>query len=200
MERGLAAGKERGLEGAEDWPRLGAYMRSVQQRLKRHSRFIDLTGRQFGSLLVETRGPDDKWGHVTWVCHCSCGKRIVAVSSNLRKGDWRSCGCKRRQFRKLSATKYGGRFSPEYRIWQGMLARCLNKKRDNYPRYGVRGIGDESRFGVLSTGEKLAVSLVLDRKDLLAEVNGGYSMLESVERLGVEWFRAARAVQRAGES
>src|SRR6266852_665670 len=42
---------------------------------------------------------------------------------------------------------------------------------------------DEKRIGVLSTGETLAVALVLDRKDLL----DGYTMLEAVERLGTEW-------------
>lgn len=53
---------------------------------------------------------------------------------------------------------------------------------------------DESAIGVYSTGEKLAVALVLDRKDWLDAWR--YTMLEAVERLGTEWFRAALAVQR----
>jgi hypothetical protein len=56
---------------------------------------------------------------------------------------------------------------------------------------------DERRIGVLSTGEALAVALVLDRKDMLEVRNGGYTMLEAVERLGADWFRAALIVQRA---
>jgi hypothetical protein len=52
---------------------------------------------------------------------------------------------------------------------------------------------DEGALGKLSTGEALAAVLVLDRKDLL----GDYTMLEAVERLGDEWFRAALAVQRS---
>jgi hypothetical protein len=52
---------------------------------------------------------------------------------------------------------------------------------------------DENSIGVLSTGETLAVALVLDRKDLL----GSYTMLEAVNRLGDEWLRASIAVQRA---
>jgi hypothetical protein len=51
---------------------------------------------------------------------------------------------------------------------------------------------DERSIGVLSTGETLAVALVLDRADLMR----GYTMLEAVNRLGDEWFRAAIAVQR----
>jgi hypothetical protein len=56
---------------------------------------------------------------------------------------------------------------------------------------------NEDCFGVFSTGEKLAVALVLDRKDLLDEVNGGYTMLEAIDRLGEEWTRAAIVVQKA---
>jgi hypothetical protein len=52
---------------------------------------------------------------------------------------------------------------------------------------------DEARIGVFSTGERIAVALVLNRVDLLE----GYTVLEAVERLGPEWTRAALAVQRA---
>ena len=54
---------------------------------------------------------------------------------------------------------------------------------------------DESLFGVLSTGEKIAVAMVLDRADLLSWWG---TMLEAVDRLGDEWTRAALRVQREG--
>jgi hypothetical protein len=53
---------------------------------------------------------------------------------------------------------------------------------------------DEARIGVYSTGERIAVALVLDRPDMVKEVWG--TMLEAVERLGPEWFAAALQVQR----
>lgn len=56
---------------------------------------------------------------------------------------------------------------------------------------------NEARFGVLSTGEKIAVALVLDRRDLLQEVNGGYTILEAIDRLGETWTAAAIAAQKA---
>ena len=56
---------------------------------------------------------------------------------------------------------------------------------------------DEKHFGVLSTGEKLAVALVLDRVELLRGAKFNYTMLEAVDRLGDEWTAAAFAVQRA---
>ena len=56
-------------------------------------------------------------------------------------------------------------------------------------------VADESFFGVFSTGERIAVALVLDRPDL---VRWWGTMLEAVDRLGPEWTRAALRVQRDG--
>lgn len=56
---------------------------------------------------------------------------------------------------------------------------------------------NESQIGVFSTGEQIAVALVLNRPDLFP--HGGYTILEAVDRLGPEWTKAALAVQKAGE-
>ena len=55
---------------------------------------------------------------------------------------------------------------------------------------------DARSFGVLSTGERIAVALVFDRYDLLQHTWG--SMLEAVNRLGPEWTLAALRIQRHG--
>lgn len=55
---------------------------------------------------------------------------------------------------------------------------------------------DETNFGVLSTGERIAVALVLERYDLLQHAWG--HVLESVHRLGPLWTEAALRVQRYG--
>jgi hypothetical protein len=57
-------------------------------------------------------------------------------------------------------------------------------------------VADETQFGILSTGERIAVALVLDRYDLLQRAWG--SMAEAVYRLGEEWTQAALRVQRDG--
>jgi hypothetical protein len=54
----------------------------------------------------------------------------------------------------------------------------------------------EQSFGTLSTGERIAVALVLDRYDLLQDVWG--TMLEAVHRLGPDWTQAALRIQRHG--
>lgn len=55
-------------------------------------------------------------------------------------------------------------------------------------------LADEGAFAVLSTGERIAVALVLDRYDLLRSTWG--TMLEAVDRLGPQWTEAALRVQR----
>jgi hypothetical protein len=56
-------------------------------------------------------------------------------------------------------------------------------------------------FGVLSTGEKLAAALVLNRPDWLAEMN--YTLAEAIERVGPKWLplipEAARVLEYEDE-
>jgi hypothetical protein len=54
----------------------------------------------------------------------------------------------------------------------------------------------ETLFGLLSSGERIAVALVLDRYDLLQ--CAWSTMAESIHRLGPEWTEAALRVQRNG--
>ena len=55
----------------------------------------------------------------------------------------------------------------------------------------------KNRLRVFSTGEQIAIALVLDRSELFP--HGGYTILEAVERLGPDWIRAALRVQRRRE-
>ena len=56
-------------------------------------------------------------------------------------------------------------------------------------------VADEKSFGVLSTGEKIAVGFVLDRPDLIESWG---TLLQAADRLGPEWLKAALYVQRHG--
>lgn len=57
-------------------------------------------------------------------------------------------------------------------------------------------LADERRFGVLSTGERIAVAVVLDRPDLIERAWG--TIAEAIYRLGPVWTEAALRVQRNG--
>ena len=57
----------------------------------------DLTGKMFNGIRVLERDYDkqkkDKYNKVHWVCECHCGNTFSASSSNLRRGNTKSCGC-----------------------------------------------------------------------------------------------------------
>lgn len=53
---------------------------------------IDLTGQQFGNLIVIKDSGYRKNNCVLWECQCSCGNKINVKSSSLLHGT-KSCGC-----------------------------------------------------------------------------------------------------------
>jgi hypothetical protein len=54
--------------------------------------------------------------------------------------------------------------------------------------------GGHDAWGVQSTGEKLAVALVLNRADWLDEIQ--YTIAEAIERSGAEWVAIIPQVAR----
>ena len=56
-------------------------------------RAIDLTGKEFGRLIVIEKRGSDKHGNAMWLCKCKCGNEVIVRSSNLRNGNTVSCGC-----------------------------------------------------------------------------------------------------------
>ncbi len=55
-------------------------------------KFIDLTGKRFGRLLVEERS-ENRNGKVYWWCLCDCGNRCEVRSDQLTRDKSHSCGC-----------------------------------------------------------------------------------------------------------
>lgn len=111
---------------------------------------IDLTGRVFGRLTVLRQGPNQGI-HIRWVCQCSCGELATVLSSNLRKGKQKSCGC----LKKETLTKHGFATKatprhPLYDVWKGMMRRCYVAKDEHYANYGGRGIRVDERWHDIS--------------------------------------------------
>ena len=57
------------------------------------SNVIDLTGKRFGRLVVIEPTKERKNESVVWRCRCDCGKYTNVITSNLTKGNTKSCGC-----------------------------------------------------------------------------------------------------------
>lgn len=99
-----------------------------------------LTGQRFGRLLVLERVPSGMRG-VRWRCACDCGGQAIAMTSNLRRGNTTSCGCRQREVTVTRCTTHGCRKTAEYSAWSHMLRRCADDRHDHWKYYGGRGIG-----------------------------------------------------------
>jgi len=79
-----------------------------------------------------------------FLCKCDCGNETTVSSSQLLKGDAKSCGCLRRevtaQRNRKEKTTHGLSKTRVYGIWERMLSRCSNSEDKNYCNYGARGI------------------------------------------------------------
>lgn len=100
----------------------------------------NIEGLTFGRLFVVERSENTKAGKARWKCLCSCGEFSVVVSSHLKSGWAKSCGCLQKEMARKANTTHGKVKSREYSSWNCMIQRCTNKKRKAYPIYGGRGI------------------------------------------------------------
>lgn len=109
------------------------------------AKLIDLTGQRFGRLTVVERA-ENHGCRAAWMCQCDCGNQTVVLSTNLRSGSIKSCGCHRKEIigeraKGNSYNKIHG-LSKErlYKTYKAMLRRCYCTKDASYSKYGGRGI------------------------------------------------------------
>lgn len=106
---------------------------------------VAFPGDVYGRLTV--LGDDDTWtGHNRKVvCLCRCGNEAAVTVNGLRMGKTRSCGCLAKEVsRRPKKTTHGhvggGKPTPTYCSWKGMLQRCRDSNVAYFARYGGRGI------------------------------------------------------------
>lgn len=92
----------------------------------------DIRGERRGSLLVTSlaRRADNGW---VWSVHCDCGEIFDVTAHRLSIGR-KATGCR------SCPRKHGMANHPLYRIWNGIVDRCLNTSTRDYKNYGSRGI------------------------------------------------------------
>lgn len=99
---------------------------------------IDLTGQTFSYLTVIKQVLSES-KNAKWECQCVCGKIIVTESTRLRKGNAKSCGCKRGVLKITTMNTHGKTNTRLYRIWHSMKSRCDYEFKGS-ERYFGRGI------------------------------------------------------------
>lgn len=109
-------------------------------------KYKDLTGQKFGRLLVVKQIGRDSNQNVVWECLCDCGNVTSAITTVLKRGTKRSCGCLMRESAKIQLEKnakritHGGYKERLYTIYAAMIRRCENPHDNRYDKYGGRGI------------------------------------------------------------
>jgi hypothetical protein len=103
------------------------------------SLFINMTDRRYGRLVVlymYRRTSTDTY----WWCQCDCGTTKQVGGKHLRSYHTQSCGCLLREMLAVMHYRHGRSLTPEYRLWAGMMGRCLNPQNKSFINYGGRGI------------------------------------------------------------
>lgn len=132
-----------------------------------------MLGKTFGRWLVVE--PAEPIAHPTktfprWLCLCECGTRRPVTALSLKNGSSQSCGCLNRERSRAKHTKHGLYKTPEYKVWQAMIARCFNPKNPRYADYGERGISVCAEWRDFAAfhrdmGERPSPNHSLDRSD-----------------------------------
>lgn len=103
----------------------------------------DLTAVSYGRLTVISEA-DRVNGRRQWRCHCSCGEVVFVEHRSLKRGSTQSCGCLRRESTSKNMEIHGqakrGEKTRAYKIWLGMLARCITSSATGFERYGGAGV------------------------------------------------------------
>jgi hypothetical protein len=79
-----------------------------------------------------------------WIAVCDCGTITKTTTQQIERGSSRSCGCMRSALlskaSKTHGETVGGKRTPEYAAWVGMVYRCETKTSQSYKDYGGRGV------------------------------------------------------------
>lgn len=96
--------------------------------------FKNLIGERFGKLVVIEMAGKRKSGEIKWLCQCDCGGETFSLTSNLRRGISKSCGCERHANVAVPTEEYELRKSKELSEltdkWE--YVRCYDRNKGKH--------------------------------------------------------------------
>lgn len=134
-------------------------------------KFIDLTGKRFGKLVV-LGNPQRVNGRTMWDCRCDCGNIVSVLAGNLTSGSSKSCGCANKETHPnlidLTGKKFGEWTVVSYAgksMWN-CVCSCGTEKAVNAHEL-IRGATKSCGCAKAEnlTGQKFGKWLVLERAE-----------------------------------
>lgn len=96
----LRSGKTKSCGCLRREPRKSTNSATKQESRKRGRQVIDLTGKRFGRLVVQSKARAVRYesgAKQMWICQCDCGYPTIVYGVSLKSGDTKSCGCLKRR-------------------------------------------------------------------------------------------------------
>ena len=103
-------------------------------------KFIDLSSKRFGRLIVLGKNPNKIKKCIFWDCICDCGNNALVKGESLRNNTTRSCGCLGRECLEKHRKTHAMSHTKVYIAWGNMKTRCYNPKNLRYDNYAGREI------------------------------------------------------------
>jgi hypothetical protein len=103
--------------------------------IKSRPRGGNLSGQIFGRWTIIKRAGKNKRGSTLWLCHCACGNEGYVITSALKNGSSKSCGC----LKSDSARMRSGIAHPSYkngRTYKEGYIIILDRTHPNANKYG----------------------------------------------------------------
>lgn len=97
----------------------------------------NLVGKKFGRLLVVEKFGKNKHGETLWKCVCDCGNERIICNGNLKRGNYKSCGC----YSKEIKTTHGLSKTQIYKVWVDIKRRTNPKNSKctgNYKKLSIK--------------------------------------------------------------
>lgn len=186
----------------------GCLSKEVKKKISKN-RLVDLTGRQFGKLIVtgleRTEINKIKKGNATtyfWRCRCDCGKEVIANGRHLREGRINSCEDVIRNSQK-SYMEIGNEFKKENILKEGTRLDYLSgiskantsgvrgvnfSKSKNKYRARIYFKGKEYHLGYFNTVEKAELARKKAEEKYFKPILEKYNYKSKKERKNEEEF------------
>ena len=111
----------------------------MERNSKGQFKNLELKNQIINGITLLEKTDKKRRGAILWKCKCFCGNIFIAEAYRIKNGEIRSCGCKRKVFRKDNFKKARKELSKSFKEGTCLSLIANNKVRKNN-KSGITGI------------------------------------------------------------